>query len=133
MTTLSQLQEDVGTVRTKLSVGEDQLASLRSQIGNKQGQLSQALRQGTAGAGRRQTFASARSSNCKASLAQSQKNLDTVKQQLAGLFQAVGEQPWDLVQQLSDSLPFLLLPVRLEARFHDDRQSPRATRAHLSG
>src|SRR5437763_510601 len=112
MTTLSTLQEDVGTVRMKLSVGEDQLASLRSQIGNKQGQLSRALRHGTAGARQAATL-QAQIQQLQASLAQSQTNLDTVKQQLAGLFEAVREQPWDLVEQLPDGLPFLLLPARL--------------------
>ena len=30
---------------------------------------------------------------------------------------AIAEQPWKLVEQLSDDLPFLLLPVRIETRF----------------
>jgi hypothetical protein len=116
MTDITTLQKQAGVIRQKLADAEDQAAGLNSRLRSAQNQLDRALRLGPAGA---QPAAALQSQGQRfqAQVDQTQKAVDALKQDLAGLLQAVPEQPWDLVEQLGDGLPFLLLPVRIEARY----------------
>lgn len=123
MTDLTTLQKQAGVTRQKLADAEDRAASLNSHLRSTQNQLNRVLRLGPSGA-QQAAALQAQVQQLQAQVDQSQKAVVALKQDLAGLLQAVPEQPWDLAEQLVDGLPFLLLPVRIEARYMTAASGP---------
>jgi hypothetical protein len=123
MTVLTDVQNAAGAVRQKLRTAEDQFTALRGQLSSLEGQLNQTSRLGAAAVQQVKTLQT-RIQQIQTALTQSQTNLTNLRTQLGGILKAVPDEPWDLVEQLGDNLPFLLLPVRIEARFMSPAGAP---------
>lgn len=116
MTDLSELQKRAGAARQQVAGAEDSLANLRSSLRGLKSRLSQALRKGEAGADEARLL-QAQAERVQAALDESVKVLAGSKTNFGRLVASIPEQPWELVEQLPDGLPILLLPVRVETRF----------------
>ena len=114
MKTLHEYRKQAQAARDQRALTEQTLQKRRNLLYQWQGQLERALRLGEAG---------------KEEASKLQFEIQVLQQRIASDLQATGlqafsaqdvplqAQPWELVEGLSDSLPFLLLPVRVETRF----------------
>lgn len=118
---MSKLQDNQAAARASkidLANAENELYLRRNQLQNMQVQLEQALRQGKAG------IKSAQILQRQISVIETQIENDTVgvgrlNANLNNFMSAFPnlDRPQELIEELSDSLPFLLFPVRIETRF----------------
>jgi hypothetical protein len=116
MTVLSELQRQAGTARQAVAEAEETVAGVRSRLRNLSARLNQALRKGVAGADEAGALR-AQIERLRVALVEGERVLAGSKADLGELVAQIPEQPWELVEQLPDDLPFLLLPVRVETRF----------------
>jgi hypothetical protein len=120
MSDISEHQKEAQTARSVFDSAESALYDTNNRLRNKQEQLAQVSRLGEPGLERAQAL-QAEIKDLQNRVARNQKRLRNASETLNQVLEAfpLFERPWELVEQLDDRLPFLLLPVRLETRFMD--------------
>lgn len=116
MTELNELQKKAEDLRQIMASVEESLTKLHNSLRDRQARLQLALRQGESGAQMVEALR-AEIKGLQGALAESERALAISKSEFESMLHAVPEPPWQLVEQLADDLPFLLLPVRVETRF----------------
>lgn len=111
-------RKEARETRSALSIAEKTLYVRRNKLRHKRDQLIIAIRQG----GSESEIARALSREIQSLEAQAARDNEAHRIAIANLGRTMVEfpqldQPWDLVEQLNDEIPFLMLPVRLETRF----------------
>ncbi|MFF4879414.1 hypothetical protein [Micromonospora sp. NPDC000668] len=116
MTDLGELRQGAAAARQALASAGENLAELRRRLRGGQNRLEHVLRRGQAGEQEARAI-QAELERLQAARADGERAAAAAKEEFHRLWQSIPESPWDLVEQLPDDLPFLLLPVRVEARF----------------
>lgn len=118
MAELHEHQRLARTGRKALDGAEETLYSRRNLLRSKRDELAWARRQGEAGLpGVQQLEREIR--RLEAQLEADRRQLSAAQAELARILERfpTADRPWELVGELGDHLPFLLLPVRIETRF----------------
>lgn len=116
MKDLRELQQGAAAARRKLAAAEERVARLRGGLREREARRQAALRRGEAGGPAAASWR-AESEGLVEELAASARSLAAAREEFRQQLLAVTEEPWKLVEQLGDDLPFLLLPLRIETRF----------------
>lgn len=112
------LHQNTQAAKSALHQAEAVFYQRRNRVRQKQNQLAEAQRLGEDAVQRVQNL-ERELQRLQGQISQAREAVNAAK---ANLFNAVSEfpqsdRPWELVKQLSDRLPFLLFPVRIETRF----------------
>lgn len=118
MNELSDLQQKARAARRAVRQAEQTLYQRRNLLRRQEDELLQAQRLGEAGRATAQHLQGQLQGPAQ-QLDEDIQRLAAARDELKQLLQASSSlaQPWELVEDLSDHSPFLLLPVRIETRF----------------
>ena len=118
MNKLKDNQAAVQASKIDLANAEEELYLRRNSLRNMEDQLTNVLRQGKAGVKSAQLL-QRQISVLEAQIEKDRLGVERLNVNLDQLMRAFPklDRPQDLIEELSDSLPFLLFPVRIETRF----------------
>jgi hypothetical protein len=118
MSDIANLQKDAQAARAAIRQAEETLYTRQNRLRNKESGLAQAQRLGQAGSATVQRL-EGEIRTLATQIAQDVQARNTARDNLNGILTGFAplDRPWELVGQLNDKLPFLLFPLRIEARF----------------